>query len=250
MRTLLLILFSYTTMAQQLTPQAVYSRYTRLGMNGPLKTVTTFKYTRLKYKDGKEADTKGILYSVIKNEYDTLGRIIRDSNVTFINRNTAVGYCRDYIYTIEDSTSVILITTHFDCYPPYDNHATVETITELTTPDKNTVLAREYDGTTLPRKRSKPMNSYRFLVEDTLIQKTVFDAYNKGVRHYGNAIYLYDGYGNFTQTNLTVGEVSKEEIKHKVLKIDDYGNAIHMLNFINNEREPDFMTKYEFEYYE
>lgn len=249
MRTLLLILFCYTATAQT-SPALVYGVHTRLGMNGNIKHVTTYKYTKLKkYKKDKEAETEGTLYSVIKNWYDTTGRITHDSTALFYNKQSAFCYTKDYHYAEQDGVPVILITTRFDCMPPYDNKAVEETIVELTMPDDTTVLAREYKGHTLPKVRPTIESSYRFTWRDGLIRKTVFEAYRKGQRHYGTTTYMYDQYNNFTQTNITIGETPRETIQHKVLLIDDPGNALHMLNFVNKNPRPDFMTEYVFEYY-
>lgn len=247
MRTIVLLLLSYASVAQQ--PADVYSQYTRLGMNGPVKTVTTYKYTRLKYTKGKEEQTTGTLYSVIKNWYDTAGHIIQDSTALYYNPKAADGYCKTYRYDTVDNTPVIHIITRFDCLPAHDNKPPERSIIELTAPNDSTILAREYAGATLPRNRSRIVSSYRFFVRNGLIRKTIFDAYQKRHRFYGDAIYQYDKYNNFTQTTLTIGETPKQVTKHKILTIDDHGNALRMLNFINNAPQPDFMTKYEYEYY-
>lgn len=249
MRLFLLILITSQAIAQHVPPATVYGMHTRLGMNGNIKTVTTYKYTRLKYNQQSPETTKGTLYSVIKNRYDTAGRIVQDSTAIYYNSESAHGYCKTYSYDSVNNTHVINIVTRFDCFPPFDNKASLSTIVELTTPDNSTVLAREYDGHELKKKRSKVLTSYRFTLKGGLIQRTVFDAYKKGVRYYGSSTYKYDRYKNFTETTLKVAETDKQVIKHKVLKIDDYGNALYMLNFINNNEEPEFMTKYEFEYY-
>jgi|GEM_PF-6615041 len=254
MRVLLLILFCYSGFAQPTDPAVIYGVHTRLGMNGPVRQVTTYKYTNLKLRKGKEAETKGTLYSVIKNIYDTSGRIVQDSTAIFYNPKSAYGYCKDYIYSSQNGRPVILITTRFDCMPPYDNKATVPTITvptivELSTPDDSTILAREYEGIELTKKRKKIVTSYRFIFSEGLIRRTVFDAYKKGVRHTGSSTYQYDQYNNFTQTTLKVGETSQQVIRHEISNIDAYGNALRMLNYINDDTEPDFMTIYEFEYY-
>lgn len=250
MRILLFILLSYAATAQQISPGDIYSKHTRLGMNGSIKTVTAYKYTRLKFKKEKPGETKGTIYSVIKNWYDSAGRITQDSTALYYNAESAHGYCKNYTYTEQNSTPVIYITTRFDCFPPYDNKATIATITELTIPDGNTVLAREYDGREIESKRGKVLTSYRFTIDSGLIRRTVFDAFKKGVHHSGTSMYQYDKYGNFTQTTLDVDGMDKEVITHKVLKIDHRGNALFMLNFTNNSEEPEFMTRYEFEYYE
>lgn len=250
MRTLLLMLFCYTSFGQTTDPALVYSIHTRLGMNGSIKHVTTYKYTKLKYKKGKEAEATGTLYSVIKNWYDSSGRIIRDSTAMFYNRQSAFCYTKDYSYTVQDETPVILITTRFDCAPPHDNKAVEQSIVELTMPDDTTVLAREYKGHTLEKIRPQIESSYRFTWREGLIRRTVFEAYRKGQRQYGTTTYQYDQYNNFTQTNLAIGEAPGQTIKHKVLLIDDYGNALHMLNYKDKSPAPDFMTEYVFEYYE
>ncbi len=250
MKILLIILLAHTSVAQPAREQAVYSIHTSLGMNGPIKTVTTYKYTRLKYPTGKEAEARGTLYSVIKNWYDSSGLIIADSTATYFNPKVAEGYCKSYEYSFRDSTPVILITTRFGCVPPYDNPRTQLSIVELTSPNDSTVLAREYPGTKLPRNHSKVLTSYRFTMRDSLIQRTVFEAWENRKHHYGTSTYLYDAYNNFTQTTLTVNEAPRETIKHKIFKIDRHGNALRMFNYINDNAEPEFMTIYEYEYYE
>lgn len=249
MRTLILILLSYTSFAQPANQQAIYSLHTRLGMNGPVKSVTAYKYTRLKYTEGKDTLTTGTLYSVIKNEYDTAGLIIHDSTVTFYGPKNMEGYCKDYTYNIVDSTPVIQIFTHYDCVPYHDNKPPQETIVVLSSPSDSMVLAREYYGNTLPQRGQKFATSYRFTLRDGLIQKTYFEAYVKRRKQYGTTTYEYDQYNNFTQTTITVGEAPKQVVHHKISTIDDYGNALHMLNFINKDKEPEFMTIYQFEYY-
>lgn len=250
MKTLLLILLAGTSFAQPGREQLVYSIHTSLGMNGPLKTVTTYKYTRLKYNAGKEAEAKGTLYSVIKNWYDSSGLIIADSTATYFNPQVAEGYCKTYEYSLKDSIPAIFITTRFGCVPPYDHPRTQLSIVELTSPNDSTVLAREYPGTELPRNRNKILTSYRFTLRDSLIQRTVFEAWENRKHHYGTSTYMYDAYNNFTQTTLTVNEAPKETIKHKIFKIDRHGNALRMFNYINDNPEPEFMTVYEYEYYE
>lgn len=228
----------------------VYSIHTRLGMNGRIKHVTAYKYTKLKYSKNKPEEATGTLYSVIKNWYDAAGYIVQDSTAIFYNPQSAYGFCKNYTYSTQDSTPVIFITTRFDCMPPYDNKARENTIVELTTPDDSTVLAREYKGTTLSKKRKETISSYRFTMRDSLLRKTVFEAYKKGTRHYGTSTYQYDQYNNFTQTTLKIGESAQQLINHKISTIDDYGNALRMLNYINYATEPEFLTVYEFEYYE
>lgn len=250
MRILPLILVTYTSFAQPAPEQLVYSMHTSLGMNGPIKTVTTYKYTRLKYTAGNEESAKGTLYSVIKNWYDSSGLIVADSTATYFNPKVAEGYCKTYEYSFKDSTPVILITTRFGCVPSYDHPRTQLSIVELSLPNDSTVLAREYPGTELPRNRSKVLTSYRFTLRDSLIQRTVFEAWENRKYHYGTTTYLYDSYKNFTQTSLTVNESAKETIRHKIFKIDRHGNALRMFNYINDNPEPEFMTVYEYEYYE
>ena len=250
MRILLLMLFCFTATAQHADPAKVYGVHTRLGMNGRIKQVTTYKYTKLKYKKGKEAEAHGTLYSVIKNWYDTSGRIIHDSTAMFYNKQSAFCYTKDYEYTTHNGKAVILITTRFDCAPPHNNKAIEKTITELTMPNDSTILAREYKGDTLKTPRPIVESSYRFTWRDGLIRKTVFEATRKGNTHYGTSTYQYDEYNNFTQTTLTVGETPVDKIQHKISTIDDYGNALRMLNYANNSPSPDFMTVYEYEYYE
>lgn len=241
---------AYTTTAQPQAEHLVYSIHTSLGMNGPLKTVTTYKYTRLKYTVGKEETAKGTLYSVIKNWYDRSGLIIADSTATYFNPQSAEGYCKTYEYTYRDSTPVIIISTRFGCVPPYDHPRTQLSIVELTSPNDSTVLAREYPGAELPRNRSKVLTSYRFTLRDSLIQRTVFEAWVNRKHHYGSSAYLYDSYNNFTQTTLSVNEAPEETIKHKIFKFNRHGNALLMLNYVNDDTEPEFMTMYEYEYYE
>lgn len=247
---ILIVLLAYTGKAQLPIEQLVYSMHTSLGMNGPIKTVTTYKYTRLKYSPGKEGEAKGTLYSVIKNRYDSTGLIVADSTATYLNPKVAEGYCKTYEYSFMDSTPVILITTRFGCVPPYDHPRTQLSIVELTSQNDSTVLAREYPGTELPRNRSKVLTSYRFTLRDSLIQRTVFEAWENRKHHYGVSTYQYDSYNNFTQTTLTVNESPKETISHKIFKIDRHGNALLMFNYINDSPEPEFMTMYEYEYYE
>ena len=244
------MLSTSVTTAQPPTEQLIYSMHTSLGMNGPIKTVTTYKYTRLKYSPGKEEEAKGTLYSVIKNRYDSTGLIVADSTATYLNPKVAEGYCKTYEYSFIDSTPVILITSRFGCVPPYDHPRTQLSIVELTSPNDSTVLAREYPGTELPRNRSKVLTSYRFTLRDSLIQRTVFEAWENRKHHYGTTTYLYDSYNNFTQTTLTVNESPKETISHKIFKIDRHENALLMFNYINENPEPEFMTVYEYEYYE
>ncbi len=247
MRTLLLVLICHATLAQSIDPALIYSIHTRLGMNGRIKHVTTYKYTNLKQKKGNEIT--GTLYSVIKNSYDSVGYIIHDSTAIFYNPKSAYGYCKDYKYHTEENKHIIQITTRFDCMPPYDNKAIVPTVIELTTPDDSTILAREYNGTELLQKRGKLVSSYRFTLGNNLIQRTVFEAYKKRIRHAGSSTYLYDEYNNFKQTTLKIGATPKQVIQHKISNIDGYGNALRMLNYINNNPEPEFMTVYQFEYY-
>lgn len=236
--------------AQNIPENRVYSMHTSLGMNGLIKTVTTYKYTRLKYTAGNEESAKGTLYSVIKNWYDSSGLIVADSTATYFNPKVAEGYCKAYAYSYRDSTPVILITTRFGCVPPFDHPRTQLSIVELTSLNDSTVLAREYPGSELPRNRSKILTSYRFTLRDSLIQRTVFEAWENRKHHYGTTTYLYDSYNNFTQTTLTVNEAPKETIRHKIFKIDRHGNALLMFNYINDNPEPEFMTMYEYEYYQ
>lgn len=238
------------TTAQPPTEQLVYSIHTSLGMNGPIKTVTTYKYKRLKYSPGKDEEAKGTLYSVIKNWYDSSGLIVADSTATYFNPKVAEGYCKTYDYSFRESVPVIHITTRFGCVPPYNHPHTQLSIVELTSPNDSTVLAREYSGTELPRNRGKVLTSYRFTLRDNLIQRTVFEAWENRKHHYGTSTYQYDSYKNFTQTTLTVNESPKEIIRHKIFKIDRHGNALRMFNYINDSPEPEFMTVYEYEYYE
>ncbi|MCB0697705.1 MAG: hypothetical protein KDC07_10090 [Chitinophagaceae bacterium] len=228
----------------------IYSIHTRLGMNGHIRHVTTYKYTNLKHIGTGAEHAKGTLYSVIKNWYDTSGYIVHDSTAIFYNPRSAYGYCKEYTYSQQNGTLVILINTRFDCMPPYDNKAIVPTIVELTVPNDSTVLAREYEGTELQKIRKNIVSSYRFTVVGGLIRTTVFDAYKKGKSHNGISTYTYDEYNNFTQTTLKVGESPQQVIDHKISTIDDHGNTIRMLNFVDNNPEPDFMTIYEFEYYD
>ena len=233
----------------QTDPAMVYSQYTRLGMNGNIKTVTTYKYTKLKFRKGDELNTKGTLYSVIKSWYDSSGRITHDSTAIYYNPQSAIGYCKTYTYDTQKRSSVILITTRFDCMPPYDNKAIVETVVELKQ-QGNTIAAIEYSGSSVEQRSKKVQTAYRITVDSGLIQKTVFDNYTKNRdQTSGTATYKYDQYNNFTQTTLNVGG-RKELILHKVSHIDDYGNATRMLNFVNDNPVPEFMTEYEFEYYE
>ena len=227
----------------------VYGQHTRLGMNGKIKTVTTYKYTRLKHNKNEETGTKGVLYSVIKNWYDTAGRIIQDSTAIFYNKQSAYGYCKEYNYTGKDSTPAILITTRFDCFPPYDNKAVEETIVELTIPNDSTVLAREYRRKKIKEGDKELVSSYRFTIHDGLIRKTVFLAYKNDREHSGTSMYKYDSFNNFIETSLKIGENSQNVIHHKISNIDAEGNALRMLNYMNNNPEPEFMTEYEFEYY-
>lgn len=250
MRTLLLILLYNTSFGQAIDPAQVYSLHTRLGMNGRIKHVTAYKYTNLKYTKGKESEATGTLYSVIKNWYDSTGLITHDSTAIFYNTQSAFGYCKDYTYAKQDSTEVILVNTRFDCMPPYDNKAVDPTIVELTIPNDSTILAREYSGTALSKKRKAVVSSYRFTMRDSLLHKTVFDAYKKGKHHYGTSTYRYDSYKNFTHTTLTIGETPQQTIQHTVSLIDDYGNALRMLNYVDDNPEPEFMTVYDFEYYD
>lgn len=247
---LLFLFCKLNVSAQHAREQLVYSLHTSLGMNGPLKTVTTYKYTRLKYTEGNEEAAKGTLYSVIKNWYDSTGLIVADSTATYFNPKVAEGYCKTYEYSFRDSTPVILIITRFGCVPPYDHPRTQHSIVELSTPNDSTVLAREYPSTELPRNRGKVLTSYRFTLRDSLIQRTVFEAWENRKHHYGTSTYLYDAYNNFTQTTLTVNAAPKETIRHKIFKIDRHGNALRMFNYINDNPEPEFMTVYEYEYYE
>lgn len=249
MRTLILILLSYTAIAQN-QPADVYSQYTRLGMNGPIKTVTAYKYTKLKFDINGKQKNDGVLYSVIKNWYDTSGRISQDSTAIYYNPKAAIGYCKTYTYDSQAHAPVILITTRFDCMPPYDNKATVATIVELTMQNDSTVAAIEYSGHNIETKRKKVQTAYRFFVDSGLIRKTVFDNLSKNKEEVsGTATYKYDQYHNFTETTLTVGG-KKEVIQHKISHIDDQGNATRMLNYVNKNNVPEFMTVYEFEYYE
>lgn len=250
MRILILMLFCFSATAQGTDPALVYGVHTRLGMNGKIKQVTTYKYTKLKYKKGQEAQAEGTVYSIIKNWYDTSGRIIHDSTAMFYNKQSAFCYTKDYEYTRHEGGQRINITTRFDCAPPHDNKAIEETVVELTMPDDSTVLAREYKGRELNKQRPAIETSYRLTWRDGLIRKTVFDTYRKGLQHSGTSTYRYDQFNNFTHTTLSVGETSKETIQHRVSLIDDYGNALRMLNYVNNSPAPDFMTVYEFEYYE
>src|SRR5690606_10655980 len=149
----------------------------------------------------------------------------------------AYGYCKDYQYTMQDSVPVILITTRFDCYPPYDNKAVEETIVELTMPNDSTVLAREYKGTEFTRRNKEAVSSYRFTVRYGLIRRTVFLAYKKGREHSGTSTYKYDSYNNFTETTLKVGETKQDVIRHDISNIDPEGNALRMLNYINDNTE-------------
>ncbi|MBW7914179.1 MAG: hypothetical protein H3C54_10915, partial [Taibaiella sp.] len=199
---LLFLFCKLNVSAQHAREQLVYSLHTSLGMNGPLKTVTTYKYTRLKYTEGNEEAAKGTLYSVIKNWYDSTGLIVADSTATYFNPKVAEGYCKTYEYSFRDSTPVILIITRFGCVPPYDHPRTQHSIVELSTPNDSTVLAREYPSTELPRNRGKVLTSYRFTLRDSLIQRTVFEAWENRKHHYGTSTYLYDAYNNFTQTTL------------------------------------------------
>lgn len=250
MRTLLLILCCYSSLAQPADPAFIFGMHTRLGMNGHIKQVTTYKYTNLKYPNSKEQEARGTLYSVIKNKYDTAGYIIQDSTAIFYNPKSAYGYCKDYRYSIQENQQLITITTRFDCMPPYDNKAIVPTIVVLTNPSDSTILAREYEGRELTKRRRGFVSSYRFTLGNGLIQRTIFEAYKKGQRLSGTSAYQYDQYNNFTQTTIKVGETPQQVILHKISTIDDYGNALRMLNYLDDNPEPEFMTVYEYEYFE
>ncbi len=246
---IVILLFGYPAVAQT-NPAQVYSKYTRLGMNGNIKTVTTYKYSKLKFAKGDEQNATGTLYSVIKNWYDTTGRIVQDSTAIYYNPQSAVGYCKTYNYDTQMQAPVILITTRFDCMPPYNNKATVETIVELKQQNDSVVAAIEYSGSSIKTFRKKVQTAYRFFVDSGLIRKTVFDNLTKNRdQTSGTATYKYDRYNNFTETTLTVAG-KHEVIQHKISHIDDYGNATRMLNYVNKNEQPEFMTVYEFEYYE
>lgn len=247
LKTLLLLLISYTSIGQPINPHEVYSLHTRLGMNGNIKSVTAYKYTRLKYTEGQDTLTTGTLYSVIKNEYDTVGLIVRDSTVIFYTQKTAYGYCKTYSYDKLDSTNMIHILTRYDCIPYHDNTRPEETTVILSPPNDYTVIAKEYPTN---QRDGKPIATYRFSLSSGQIKRIYFEAYVKRRKEYCTTSYKYDQYGNFTETTILLGDTPKQVIHHKISTIDAYGNALRMLNFINDEKEPDFMTVYKFEYYE
>ena len=231
-------------------PAAIYSLQTRLGINGSIKVITAYKYAEVQYTAGNEDQAKGKLYSVIRNYYDMLGRIARDSTALFYNAKTAVGYCKTYTYGREDSTDVIYITTRFDCVPPDISNATEQTVIELVQQNDSVTLAKEYAGNTLTDKRKTLITSFRFIVKNGLLQRTVFSNYGNRRREGGTGSYTYqyDDYGNFTHTIIEYGS-GYVNTQHKISVIDDHGNALRMLNFSNGNKEPEFMTTYEIEYY-
>ncbi|MCB0699131.1 MAG: hypothetical protein H6551_13480 [Chitinophagales bacterium] len=249
MRILLLILFSATCFAQD-DPRMAYSLYSRLGINGPVKTIITKKYTRLKYNAEDKKSTKGIIYSVIKNWYDTMGRLTQDSLVMYYNRDQgAIGYCKTYTYDSVKGQPVINVTTKFNCIPPYDNDAEIQSVIEFTTVNDSVMTAQEFTDNDSYGTGLQPVASYRFYLTDTLLRRTTYNIYRKD-RQTGSSSYEYDQYGNFTKTIEKNSTLPAVDIRHDVLVIDANGNATQMLNYQDAETKPEFMTLYEIEYYE
>lgn len=250
MRTILLILLSLSATAQQADPRMAYSQYTRLGINGPVKTVTAYKYTDLQYNTNDKKATKGFLYSVIKNWYDSNGMITRDSTALFINKHGGVrAVCRSYDYELPEDKHVfaIAIATEKNCLT--NNYDPLEYTFLVFKPDNgNAVTATEYSIT----KGQKNMQyGYSFIYKDTLLQQTTFtNLMEKGNVQTVYSTFEYDKYGNFTSTTEKMDERPQTVTRHNVLTIDSYGNATQMLNFLNDAKEPEFMTVYEIEYYD
>lgn len=259
MRILLLLLFISTNLFAQDDPRMAYSQYSRLGINGPVKSITTYKYTNLKYDDSIKENTEGTLYSVIKNEYDSSGYLIHDSTIIFINKQSAsVGYYRDYTYSDSPDNNTILVETAFEAEELLDEKRGQGQLLVLSNlvcswQRRNLVLVKDINIMGKRGKKGEPalQGSYRFYYEDSLIVRTNADEYEKGKKTVDvDASYEYDEYGNFTRTIEKVGNAPKKTIRHEVLKIDTHGNATLMLNYENDSPKPDFMTSYHIEYYE
>lgn len=250
MRLILLILLCNVAVAQTPDPRMAYSLYSRLGINGPVKTIVTEKYTRLKYNGEDKKSTKGTIYSVIKNWYDTAGRLIQDSLVMYYNKDQgAIGYCKTYTYDSLKDKPVINVTTKFNCIPPYDNNAEIKSVIEFARVNDSVVTAQEFTDNESYGTGRQPVASYRFYLTDTLLRRTTYNIYRKS-RQTGTSTYEYDQYGNFTKTIEKNSTLPAVDIRHEVLVIDAYGNATQMLNFQDAETKPEFMTLYEIEYYE
>lgn len=250
MRTLLLILLSFSATAQQADPRMAYGQYTRLGINGPVKSVTAYKYTDLQYNATDKKESRGFLYSVIKNWYDTTGIITRDSTALFINKQGGVrAVCRSYDYElpVEEDKYVIAIATDKNC-GTRNNIPLEYSYLIFQSDDEKSITATEYNIT----KGEKRMQyGYRFFYKDTMLERTTFtNLMEKADVKTVYSTFEYDKYGNFTSTKEKMDEHPQTITRHDVLTIDSYGNATLMLNFLNKDEEPDFMTVYEIEYYE
>lgn len=252
MRTLLLILFCFTATAQKDLRMA-FSQYSHLGINGSVKSITIYKYIKPDYDTDDKKNTTGTLYSTIKKEYNTEGYLIKDSIASVINRKKSViGYCIYYQYTNETTGApIILQTTDFGCIPPYNNKAIKEAVIMFEEMNDSTVNIRTYSKNE-NGIHHLPQATFLLFFQDTLIVHSESDYYHyKGIRlSEQSARYRYDEYGNFTHTIERSGNDKIKTIRHEVLTIDDYGNATMMLNFINDAVVPEFITRYEIEYYE
>lgn len=267
MRTLLLILFCFTATAQKDLRMA-FSQYSHLGINGPVKTITIYKYTNLEFDNDTKQNTTGTLYSVIKNSYDSSGYIIKDSTITFINkRGSYIGYYRNYTLTDSIKKNTMVVTTFFERPPEqYQTAKATDARVSLSSffvfkGNKDIVSARDYNliayNNLKGKKEMAIQGAYLFYLENSLIVRSKAEKYEPDIKH-GKpqkavevySAYEYDEYGNFTQTTEKVGDAPAKTIRHEVLTIDDYGNATMMLNFINDAKVPEFMTRYEIEYYD
>lgn len=254
MRLLLLLLFvsANYAFAQSIDPTQVYGMHTRLGINGPVRSVTAYKYSKLKYNATDKKATTGTLYSVVKNYYDTAGRVIRDSVAHYYNKTQAEHTCHEYAYHYERGKHTITVSTTFNCAAD----TSISTYSLITTDVKGSLFTfKEYTrhltirshGTTEEKELT---NTYRVVIKDSLVESVVYDLYEKGEKvREGRMEYAYDKYGNFTQTTERIDEQPKNEIRHEVLVIDAYGNATLMLNYEHGAKTPSFMTRYEIEYY-
>ena len=63
--------------------------------------------------------------------------------VMYYNRDQgAIGYCKTYTYDSVKGQPVINVTTKFNCIPPYDNDAEIQSVIEFTTVNDSVMTAR------------------------------------------------------------------------------------------------------------
>lgn len=246
-----LLIITTSTHAQVAEPAKVYSDYSRLGINGPVKTVTIYKYNKLNYTPNEEDSTTGKLYSVIKHWYDTSGYLIKDSSLTFYNSKQAMGACRTYSYTTSGDTVAMYMTARYNCVPPYDNNDVDNFITYFQQQNDSLIIAKQYNSHNGKRYKKQPSIVINFFVVEGLIVRSSYKTYVKGEAvTQSTQEHSYDKYGNFTNSIEKRYSLPAKKIKHKVSHIDEMGNATRMLNFVDDSPIPEFLTTYEIEYYD